>query len=163
VLSELRAKRVAKAAEVAASLIKLDAANPLYQTLLGVVDVAQRDYAGAESAFRAALARNPEFGVAARDLAQLYLATGRADDAKNVYRELLSKKAGDVTALLGLADIAMRKRSGPRRLITSTARARPRRTIRHLGSSWSISTSCARTGVTPGRWRGSSSSNFRRM
>ena len=58
VLSELRAKRVAKAAEVAASLIKLDAANPLYQTLLGVVDVAQRDYAGAESAFRAALARN---------------------------------------------------------------------------------------------------------
>jgi len=107
VLSELRAKRVAKAAEVAASLIKLDAANPLYQTLLGVVDVAQRDYAGAESAFRAALARNPEFGVAARDLAQLYLATGRADDAKNVYRELLSKKAGDVTALLGLADIAM--------------------------------------------------------
>src|SRR6266436_2235281 len=105
VLSELRAKRVKKAAEVAASLIKLDAANPLYQTLLGVVDVAQRDYAGAESAFRAALARNPQFAVAARDLAQLYLATGRADDAKKVYRELLSKKAGDVTALLGLADI----------------------------------------------------------
>ena len=107
VLSELRAKRVAKAAEAAASLIKLDAANPLYQTLLGVVDVAQRDYAGAESAFRAALARNPEFGVAARDLAQLYLATGRTEDAKDVYRELLSKKAGEVTALLGLADIAL--------------------------------------------------------
>src|SRR5205823_7409679 len=73
--------------------------------LLGVVDVAQRDYAGAESAFRAALARNPEFAVAARDLAQLYVATGRAEDARKVYRELLSKKAGDLTALLGLADI----------------------------------------------------------
>src|SRR5262249_50195015 len=48
VLSELRAKRVEKAAEVAASLVKLDAANPVYQTLLGVVDVAQRNYAGAE-------------------------------------------------------------------------------------------------------------------
>ncbi len=105
VLSELRAKRVEKAAEIAASLVKLDAANPLYQTLLGVVDVAQRDYAGAESAFRAALARNPEFAAAARDLAQLYLATGRAEDAKKVYRELLSKKANDVTALVGLADI----------------------------------------------------------
>jgi predicted Zn-dependent protease len=54
-LSELRAKRVKKAAEVAASLIKLDANNPLYLTLLGVVDVAQRDYPGAEAAFRAAL------------------------------------------------------------------------------------------------------------
>jgi cellulose synthase operon protein C len=107
VLSELRANRVKKAAEVAASLIKLDAANPLYQTLLGEVDFAQRDYVGAENAFRAALARNPEFAAAARDLAQLYLATGRADDAKKVYRELLSKKAGNVTALLGLADIEM--------------------------------------------------------
>src|SRR5205814_2355747 len=73
VLSELRANRVTKAAEVAASLVKLDPANPLYQTLRGVVDVAQRDYAGAEDAFRAALARNPEFAVAARDLAQLYV------------------------------------------------------------------------------------------
>ena len=105
VLSELRANRVTKAAEVAASLIKLDAANPLYQTLLGVVNVAQRDYAGAEKAFRAALARNPEFPAATRDLAQLYRATGRAEDAKNVYRELLLKKPGDVAALLGLADI----------------------------------------------------------
>jgi len=110
VLSELRAKRVKKAAEVAASLIKLDANNPLYQTLLGIVDVAQQDYTGGETAFRAALARNPEFAVAARDLAQLYLATGRSDDAKKVYRDLLSKKAGDVTALLGLADIEMREK-----------------------------------------------------
>jgi tetratricopeptide (TPR) repeat protein len=105
VLSELRANRVEKAAEVAASLIKLDASNPLYQTLLGVVDVAKRDYAGAESAFQTALARNPEFAAAARDLAQLYLTMGRTDDAKKVYRELLSKKAGDVVALLSLADI----------------------------------------------------------
>jgi len=109
VLSELRAKRVKKAAEVAASLIKLDTNNPLYQTLLGVVDVAQRDYTGAETAFRAALARNPEFAAAVRDLAQLYLATGRSDDAKKVYRDLLSKKAGDVSALLGLADIEIRE------------------------------------------------------
>ena len=113
VLTELHAGRVKKAAEVAASLIKLDADNPLYQTLLGVVQVAQRDYAGAETAFRAALARNPEFAAATRDLAQLYLATGRSDDAKKVYGDLLAKKAGDVTALLGMAEIAITEKKWP--------------------------------------------------
>jgi cellulose synthase operon protein C len=113
VLSELRAKRVKKADEVAASLIKLDAKNPLYQTLLGVVQVAERDYPGAETAFRAALAQNPEFAAATRDLAQLYLATGRTDDAKKVYGDLLSKKEGDVAALLGLADIAIKEEKWP--------------------------------------------------
>ena len=107
VLSELRAGRLEKAAEVAVSLIKLDANNPLYQTLLGVVQVAQRDYSGAETAFRAALARNPDFAAATRDLAKLYLATGRAGDAKKVYGDLLSRKPQDETALLGLADIAI--------------------------------------------------------
>jgi cellulose synthase operon protein C len=106
VLTELRAGRIKKAAEVASALIKLDADNPLYQTLLGEVQVAQRDYAAAETAFRAALARNPEFAAATRDLAKLYLATGRADDAKKVYGDLLSKKP-DGSALLGLADIAI--------------------------------------------------------
>src|SRR5215472_263380 len=102
VLTELRAGRVEKAAEVAASLIKLDANNPLYQTLLGEVQVAQRNYAAAEAAFRAAFARNPDFAAATRDLAKLYLATGRADDAKKAYSDLLSKKPDDVAALLGL-------------------------------------------------------------
>ena len=107
VLTELRAGRVEKAGEVAASLIKLDANNPLYQTLLGVVQVAQQNYAGAETAFRAALAHNPEFEAATRDLAKLYLATGRINDAKKVYGDLLSKKPEDGAALLGLADIAI--------------------------------------------------------
>ena len=106
VLTELRAGRIKKADEVASALIKLDADNPLYQTLLGEVQVVQRDYAVAETAFRAALARNPEFAAAARDLAKLYLATGRADDAKKVYGDLLSKKP-DGSALLGLAEIAI--------------------------------------------------------
>jgi putative PEP-CTERM system TPR-repeat lipoprotein len=105
VLSELRARRFDKAAEVAGSLVKRDAKNPIYHTLLGVVRVAQRDYPAAESAFRAALAIDPELPAATRDLAQLYAATGRVDDAKKVYNDLLAKKADDTTALLGLADI----------------------------------------------------------
>ena len=113
VLTELRAKRLDKAAEVAGSLIKSDAKNPLYYTLLGVVRVAQRDYPAAEDSFRAALAINPEFPAATRDLAQLYVATGRIDDAKKVYTDLLAKKADDVTALLGLADIYISEKKWP--------------------------------------------------
>ncbi|MGC1888931.1 MAG: XrtA/PEP-CTERM system TPR-repeat protein PrsT [Stellaceae bacterium] len=113
VLTELRAKHLDKAAVVADSLIKRDAKNPLYFTLLGVVRVAQRDYSAAEKSFRSALAINPEFPAANRDLAQLYVTTGRMDDAKKVYNDLLAKKADDVTALLGLSDIYISEKKWP--------------------------------------------------
>src|SRR6516162_2631477 len=80
VLSELRAGRVDKAAEVAASLVERDAGNPLDLTLQGEGRAAQGDYAGAAAAFRAAKARAAAFTPATRDLARLYLATGRAED-----------------------------------------------------------------------------------
>lgn len=107
VLAELRTGHVEKADKVARSLIDRDAKNPLYQTLLGEVRVAQRDDAAAEAAFRAALSQNSEFSAAARDLAMLYSKTGRTDDAKRVYSDLLSKIPKNTTALLGLADIAI--------------------------------------------------------
>ncbi len=105
VLTELRANHLDKAAEVAESLIKRDNKNPTYHTLLGIVRAAQRDYPAAERSFRAALAIDPEFPSATRDLAQLYARTGRAEEAKKVYDDLLAKKPDDVTALLGLADL----------------------------------------------------------
>ena len=117
-LSELRAGRVDKAADVVNSLIKRDAKNPIYQTLLGLVRVSQRDYPGAESAFRAALAINPELPTATRDLAQLYVATDRVDKAKQVYTDLLAKKPRDITALLGLADIYIAQKKWPEAIDT---------------------------------------------
>ena len=113
VLTELRARRFDKAAEVAGSLIKRDAKNPLYHTLLGIVRVAQRDYPAAENSFRAALAINPEFPAATRNLAQMYVATGRIEDARKIYTDLLAKKADDVSALLGLADIYISEKKWP--------------------------------------------------
>ena len=107
VLADLRAGRVDKAAEAAASLVQRDAGNPLYLTLLGEVRAAQHDYAAAETAFHEALAHNPGFTAATRDLARLYQATGRTGDAEKIYNDLLSNKADDVAALLGLADIAI--------------------------------------------------------
>src|ERR1700737_699976 len=60
VITELRAQRLDKAAEVAGALIKRDDKNPIYHTLLGIVRIAQQDYSGAESALRAALTINPD-------------------------------------------------------------------------------------------------------
>jgi predicted Zn-dependent protease len=73
------------------SLIERDPDGLLYQTMMGEVRVAQRDYAGAEVAFCAMLSRNPDFSAATRDLAQLYAATGRTDDAKRIYTDVLKK------------------------------------------------------------------------
>jgi putative PEP-CTERM system TPR-repeat lipoprotein len=104
VVTELRSRRLDKAAEVAASLIKRDAKNPIYHALLGEVRVAQKDYAAAESAFRSALALNPDLNAATGDLAQLYAVMGRADEARVLYNDLLAKTPDEVRALLGLAD-----------------------------------------------------------
>ena len=109
----MRARRLDKAAEVADLLIKGDGKNPIYHTLLGVVRVAQQDYPAAERAFRAALAIDPEFPPATRDLSQLYAATGRMDEAKKIDNDLLAKKPNDVGALLGLADIYIAEKRWP--------------------------------------------------
>jgi putative PEP-CTERM system TPR-repeat lipoprotein len=104
VVTELRAQRLDKAAEIAVSLIKRDPKNPVYQTLLGMVRAAQKDYPGAESAFRMALEIDPDLPAATRDLAQIYAATNRPDEARNLYNGLLTKNPNEVSALLGLAD-----------------------------------------------------------
>ncbi len=113
VLAELRAGHADKAAEVVKSLIERDPANLAYQILLGEVRAAQRDYAGAETAFRAVLSRNPDFSAAARDLARLYATTGRTDDAKRTYGDVLAKNPADTMAVLGLADLAIAERKWP--------------------------------------------------
>jgi len=112
-LAQLRAGQLDKAAQVAAALVKRDANSPLYQTLSGMVKAAQKDVPGAETAFRAALAQNPNFTPARSDLAALYLVAGRADDAEKLYKEALAKKADDENALLGLAGIAISQKKWP--------------------------------------------------
>ena len=124
VLAELRAGHVDRAAEVAKSLIKRDPGNLLHQVLLGEVRVAQRDYAGAETAFRAVLSRNPDFSPATRDLAKLYAMTGRSEDAKRIYSDVLAKKPADTMALLGLAHLAIAERRWPETIdLLNSARA----------------------------------------
>ncbi len=107
VLAELRAGQVDKAAAAVAKLVDRDPQNPLYQTLLGTVRNRQGDNAGAETALRASMKLQPGSGAAARNLANLYLAAGRTEDAAKAYQDLLAKKPNDVTGLLGLAEVAV--------------------------------------------------------
>ncbi len=104
VITELQAQRFDQAAETAASLVKRDTKNPVYHTLLGIARAGQQNYSGAETAFRAALAINPDLPTTTGDLAQIYTATGRVDEARNLYSALLAKNPNEVAALLGLAD-----------------------------------------------------------
>jgi cellulose synthase operon protein C len=106
VLTELRAGRVEKAAEVAEQLVKRDGANPIYQTLLGSVRAAQRDYPAAEMIFKALVDKTPDFAPARANLANTYVAAGNREEAQKTYQDFLARKPNDVSALLGLADIA---------------------------------------------------------
>lgn len=112
-LTQLRAGQVDQAGATVAALIKRDAKNPLYLTLLGMVKAAQHDFPAAEAAFQAALTSQPGFAPATHDLAQLYLATGKAAEAKKVYSAVLAKKPDDQAALLGLANIAITEKAWP--------------------------------------------------
>jgi putative PEP-CTERM system TPR-repeat lipoprotein len=112
-LAQMRLGHLDQAARVAAALVKRDAKNPLYLTLSGMIKAAQKDVPGAESEYRAALAQNPDFSAARSDLAALYVAAGRADDAKKLYQQALEKKADDETALLGLANVAVDEKKWP--------------------------------------------------
>jgi cellulose synthase operon protein C len=104
VIRELQARRLDKAAEAANSLVKMDDKNPISQSLLGIVRVAQQDFPGAESAFREALAIKSDFTTASLELARLYAATKRVDKARGLFNDLLAMNPKELGALLGLAD-----------------------------------------------------------
>ena len=102
------AGHVDKAAEVAKSLIKRDPARTRSIKRFSARSAfAQRDYAGAETRFALRCRATRNSSAATRDLARLYATTGRTDDAKRIYSDLLAKNATDTMALLGLADIAI--------------------------------------------------------
>jgi putative PEP-CTERM system TPR-repeat lipoprotein len=106
VIVDLRAGRVDKAADTAEQLVKRDGNNLLYQTLLGAVRMAQRDYPTAETIFKALVDKTPDSAAARTNLAHAYLSDGKTDAAKKTYQDFLVRKPGNVSALLGLADIA---------------------------------------------------------
>jgi len=106
VLADLNAGRIDKAAEIAEQLMKRDGDSTLYQTLLGIVRAKQQNYPAAEAIFKAIVDRQSDSVPARTNLAQIYLASGKIEEAKKTYQDLLVSKPQNVSALLGLADVA---------------------------------------------------------
>lgn len=103
VLTDLRLGQVDKAAAVAKSLVAKDGDNPVYLNLLGLVQSVQHDYPAAEATLRKVVDKHPDFGPATHNLAQVYIAAGERDKARQAYLDLLKHKPQDTAALLALA------------------------------------------------------------
>jgi arylsulfatase A-like enzyme/Flp pilus assembly protein TadD len=81
-------------------ILKLDDRRPASHVKYGNVLWQAGDVAGAEKSFRAALERDPDSSQARRRLGELYLSTGRAEEAVEVFRRT---PEDDALARLGLA------------------------------------------------------------
>ena len=135
VLTQLRAGQTDKAAKVAEALVKRDAKNPLFQTLMGMVKAGQDDVAGAETAFRAALARSARFCPChARPYTTVFGYRESRAERSRVYNDAFSPKSRMTESTLQryAANIAMVEKKWPGgSRIHSTERAlRPPTTLR---------------------------------
>jgi len=110
VFNGLRAGHPDKAVIIAEKLVAEKPDLDSYQVLLGLAQTAQKDFPAATKIFEELVARNPESALARKNLGQVYLAAGRAEDAKKTYYNFLSRQLNDPTVLLALADIAARDR-----------------------------------------------------
>ena len=137
VLSELRAGNADKAAQVAEKLVAEKPDLELYQVLLGMARAAQKDYPAAEKILAAVVKRNPDSESARKNLAQVYLAAGRAADAKKTYRGFPFAQAGRPRgAACAVPTSRQAKRNGTRRSGLPKKHATQPRTIRRPASSW---------------------------
>jgi putative PEP-CTERM system TPR-repeat lipoprotein len=106
--TQLRAGRADEAAATAEKLVQRSGENPLYQTLLGLARIGQKNYSAAEAIFKNLTAKYPDYAPARTNLANTYVAAGQIDDAKKVYQDFLTHKPNDVPSLMGLAGMAVR-------------------------------------------------------
>ncbi len=90
---------------------------------VGRLRLARRDRAGAASAFRRALEKDPESDSAMLWLGRTALGMGKLDQAEKAFRLLLSRGVDDKEALLGLSEI-WEKRGDPRKALALLRRAR---------------------------------------
>ena len=73
--------------------------DPVPAAMAGMLEVAQSHLPEAEAAYKAVIKKFPDFAHAKVELAYVYRAMDRRDDAKNLYKEILAKTPGDLEAL----------------------------------------------------------------
>ncbi|HYL31789.1 MAG TPA: XrtA/PEP-CTERM system TPR-repeat protein PrsT [Stellaceae bacterium] len=105
ILSDLRAHHIAEAERHAEALAKARPDDLVAANLLGLVRIAQGNLSNAEQIFTVIYRKHPEFTVAGRNLAQVYMGEGRPDDAIGIYRAMIARDGDDIATHLALADV----------------------------------------------------------
>lgn len=111
ILSALRLGRTDEAAKAAEALVKDKPNDVTDRNLLGMVRVAQKNYADAEKIFSDIVREDPKYLAAQRNLAAVYVLSGRFDDAEKAYQQILATTPTDIQALTSLANIAVQEKN----------------------------------------------------
>jgi len=101
----LKQKDLDKAQAATDALKKKQPDNPLTHNLIGLLQLAKKDQAGARSSFEHALQLQPTYFPAARNLATLDLQAGHLDAARQRYEAILAKDAKNEGALLAMVEL----------------------------------------------------------
>jgi cellulose synthase operon protein C len=105
IAAHLRARDFDKALAAANALVKKQPTSAIAYNALASVYMLKGDLKAARPAFEKALALDPDFTVAAFNLARMDRAEGNFDGAKKHLTQILAKNPKSDLALLGLADL----------------------------------------------------------
>lgn len=105
---QLRAQQYAASRATASRIVAAYPNLAVGYNLRGTAALGANDTKAAEADFRAAVAKDPKFLDAQRNLAQLFLVTNRADAGQAQLRSIVANNPNDARTLLLLADLAGR-------------------------------------------------------
>jgi putative PEP-CTERM system TPR-repeat lipoprotein len=137
VAAYLRKRQYDQALTFAQNVVKKFPDKAASYMVVGTVQMAKRDLAGARASFNDALGRDPAFVQAARNLALIDLQEGKAADARGRYEAMLVKYPEDEDLLLAAANltlIAGEDVRGARKLIDRAIVAHPASSAPRLAS-----------------------------
>jgi putative PEP-CTERM system TPR-repeat lipoprotein len=127
VIAAIRSGRLDLALATAQALYKRDPSNVVYEQLLALALSSQRNYAQAEKLWRDILAKKPSTS-ARNNLAQVYVATNRAADARKLFQDALQQNPNAVPEMIGLAgiDIQLKNYDEASKLLTRAESMSPK-------------------------------------
>lgn len=105
VSAHLNKREFDKALAVADRIVKKQPKSPMPPNVRGIVLSAKGDRKGARASFEQALALQPDYLPAARNLARLDIADKQPDAARKRFESIVAKDPKNEQALLGLAEV----------------------------------------------------------
>ncbi len=108
ILTHLQKRDFDAAIDAADKLIVKLPDNPMPLNLKGIALMSKGQDEQARTAFEQALEKQPNFAIAAMNLAQLDIKADQLDAAESRYRRILDQNPGHVDAMLGLANLAQK-------------------------------------------------------